>query len=119
MERLRDHEYFLSSFLKFNKRQQREILKFLDIEQVKLLSEICANICSGVEIASDDQLKTFKKDFVSKIRRVGSHRTRFSTKKKILQRGGFVPGLIKAVGGILIQALAEKYFSKSENDTKK
>lgn len=108
MERLKQQQYFVESFNKFNKKQRQEILKNLDNDQVKFFVEVCYNVLNGFPLVPNDRLKKLKKTHILKIRKVGNPAIGLKRKKKLLIRGGVVGAIVSTLAGIALQSLVEK-----------
>lgn len=91
------HHHILSTFPKLNKKQQKAFLKNLDKDQTKFICEVCMNLLNG-NIPTTDCEKKKLTNYKRKIRTLAS-RNSLREKKTIIQRGGFIPALLAAVGG--------------------
>lgn len=76
----------------------------MSLDFVKLIIEICANILNG-NIPLDRKLKKFLEDYKSKLQILISGQKTISEKKRIVQRGGFLPLILSTAGSVIIQQL--------------
>lgn len=74
---------------------------------LKLIVEICTNISNGnlsLDQKSSDALKSYKK----RIHEVANRHTPLASRKKLVQRGGFLPLILSTIGGALLSHLLSK-----------
>lgn len=112
MERVYRQEYFVNNFLKFNKQQQRALLKNLDEDQLKLLIELCRNLLDGCPIFDLKKLKKIKKCHIKNIRCMGCAKKSLKRKAKIVKtKGSFLPAILGALAGTTLSTLLESAIS--------
>lgn len=109
-ERLKRNHHLLSSFLKLNKKQQNSVVKHLDQDQVKFMCELCINLMNG-NLPIDEATKRKLLSHKHKIRKLVDRKCVLKTKKRVIQRGGFVPALLAALAPAALSFLAEKYMN--------
>lgn len=108
MKRLKRNVHLISGFNKFNKNQQQQIKKHLDGDQIKFICEICSNILSKNLKIDESTLKKLSK-YKDSFRALSSCGCSLKKKKKIIQRGKFLPALLASLAGSAVSTLLEKY----------
>jgi len=101
------------SYPNFNKQQQHWVKSNISLDFVKLIIEICANILNG-NLPLDKKLQDFLRTYKSKLHIITSRQKTISEKKRIIQRGGFIPVLLTAAGSAIIQQLLTKLLQNVE-----
>lgn len=113
MKRARRNIHFLSNFSKFNKQQQKSLLKNIDIDQIKFFCELTYNFLIGnikVDKSTKDKLKAHK----NKIRKLACKSCPLKTKRKLIQVGGFVPILLSTLGSTALSLLMDHMSKNGE-----
>lgn len=113
MKRAKKHLHLISNFAQLNKAQKKSVQKNLDKDQIKFLCEIAINLLCG-NLPVNCEVKSKLKRFKKKLRKLASG-CAFEAKKKVLQVGGFLPGLLSILASAAIGPLLEKLISKFSN----
>lgn len=117
MQNVRAHEHIINNFSRFNKKQQKSILKNLDSDQIKFFVELCHNLLEGFPIFNKKALKrTLKKRHIQAIRKVACPKTCLKKKKQKIIKGGFLPPLIATLGGVALSTLIEKFMNEKDKN---
>ena len=96
MEKLRDNRVFLEMLAKSNNKYRKTLLAGAPPEIIHLLSECALNILKGSIVLTKEEkakLRPHKED----LRKLATGKTGPRTKKKIIQKGGFIRPLLKPV----------------------
>lgn len=93
-----------------NKQQKQAVIKGLDNDQVKWLTEICQNLMQKT-VELDDKELALLKPHRCKIRKI-ARRGPLREKKAILMRGGFVGVLLSTLISSVLPMLIEKIVEK-------
>lgn len=104
MHRVRRYQNILLNYPSFNKQEKQWVKSNMSLDFVKLIIEICVNVLNG-NIPLDRKLKKFLEDYKSKLQVISSGQKTISEKKRIIQRGGFLPLLLSTAGSAIIQQL--------------
>lgn len=104
MKRIKRNSHLLTSFHKLNKRQQENVKKNLDNDQIKFISELCLNLLNK-NISLSDEIKKKLSPLKCKIRKMACKFRSLKQKKAILQKGGFLPALLGFLGRSALTAL--------------
>lgn len=104
--RLHRHAHIISSFHKFNKRQQKELIRHFDKDQTKFVCELCINLLSSYINLSPSQMKALV-PYKKQIRHLAG-RSSLKSKKKKMMNGGFIPSLLIALATALLPTVIDK-----------
>ena len=93
MKNLKKNLPLLEYLKNLSKKNQNNIIKFADKPLLICLSEICLNLVKrNIPLKSQD-IKRLKK-YESEIRTLSEKKHSLTKRKKILSRGGLLPGLL-------------------------
>lgn len=108
VKRLQRYKHLLSNFDSFNTGQKKIIKNNLNLDLVKLITEIVYNIQSGnIELNTEANAKLDR--YRNKMKSLFSPRNNtLSKKKKIIQSGGFIATLLSVLGSELVGYLLNK-----------
>ena len=107
MNRITKHARFLHLLSEAKSSRQREaLLRHAREDHLKIIREICLNLCAG-NLPLSAAIKKKVKRFAPVIRRLGNRKNnRKNIKKTLILKGGFLPlilpallGLISTIGG--------------------
>lgn len=105
VRRILTNKKFLEYFLDVNSKQQKHLLKGASPEEINTLCEATYNVLNK-NVPVDDQTKRKLRRHRNTISELTLKRRPISKRRKILiQRGGFLPIVLKAVLPILASAL--------------
>ena len=97
---LRQNAHLLLHLNKCNTKFHRKIIRIADRNLIHLFTEILFNIDRGNIPLNSSQLKTVKK-FNKAAKLILKRSTSIESKKRLLQKGGFIPALIAPIIGFL------------------
>ena len=104
MKRLRKHANLLKVLASANPKLKKSILDGADSPLIKTLCDCANNILKGNVYLTDRQKKKLRRHKYD-LRALTKHRSK-SSKKKILQSGGFLGTLLRPILGVLESILS-------------
>lgn len=108
--RLRNNAELLTFLCSCQPKTSKVILKSAPPELINCISEICLNILKGNVDINANRKKVLGR-YKSIIRQLAKRSTRQSTKKKLIQKGGFLSAILPLIGSI-IPTIAQALFGK-------
>lgn len=120
MDRLKRNFYILEALQKLSKKQRKEVLKNITLDQLKFLVEISYNLLKNnikIDDITREKVKKNKK-YLQNLRKLACKNTSLTEKKKIIISGGFLPLLLSTLASTALSTLIEKIFEKKSNDEK-
>lgn len=109
IKRLTKQRNFLLSYNKFSPAQKKLIKANLTPDIIKVITEICVNIESGVIPIKKSKLS---KAVRLNIKNLSKLNLSLNKRKDIIQKGGFIASLLSASLPYLIDLLAEQLMKK-------
>jgi hypothetical protein len=98
-KRLENNKEFLLFLSKANKKQRQLLLESATPQQIKAVTECTINVCAGNVPLTPRQFTLLKKH------KKGLHKfiaeKTFNCRRKLIQKGGFLPILISAIAPII------------------
>ena len=107
MDRVRDNKVFLQMLLKSNAKYRKLLLTGAPPEIMKLLSECALNILRGNIILNQKEKKQLK-PYRRNLHKLASKTVSDKVKKKVLQKGGMIPPMMKPILKAMIPVLANQ-----------
>ena len=107
MEKLRDHKVFLQMLIKSNPKYRNSLLNGAPPEIITLLCEYALNILHGTVTLTQAE-KTQLSRHKTSLRQMASKKVSGKLKKKVVQKGGFIPAMLKPILKAVIPLIANQ-----------
>lgn len=99
-----------------NKKQREYFSKFLSSDQVKYCCEMCYAIQNLNFPINKKKIRSKLKRYKTSFKLISNPRTNLTTKKKILQRGGFLGFLLSNILSSVVPLILDHIKNKNESE---
>jgi hypothetical protein len=104
-ERLRRHLSTIRRLRRMNASERRNFIRRCEPDFIDCLSECCKSVIKGNVTLNSNQLKRLRR-YRQSLRQVSKKKTSRTTRRKLLQSGGFLPLLLGPLLGLASSLVA-------------